>query len=217
MLTTKPLMVPKHREMITQQEAFEALEMIELLEQFVASGEGELMINTEDPSFQISSQTHQRLLGYFKFIESQWEAGIRLTDLSNINGMDQIHPNSIVCYTKPILVLINSLDFSCADFFPAILQDNNKAILMGSRTAGAGGCVREIAFPNRHGINSFSITTSIAERLDGTPIENLGVIPDIEYNFSKDDILFEYRDFANQINKQVSKILQLKDKHSKKN
>ncbi len=54
-------------------------------------------------------------------------------------------------------MLINEMDMSCADFMPAILQDNKRATLFGSRTAGAGGHVLSFNFPNIHGIADFFI------------------------------------------------------------
>lgn len=199
MLTDKPLSVPVERVMITQEEVFIAViqiqELVEILEELsdILDADDTLLL--------------QNILNYFNFIVSQWDAGKTFTDPCYLLGFDQIFPHPEVRYTKPILVLINSLDFSCADFFPAILQDNKRATLMGSRTAGAGGYVEEKSFPNRHGIGSFSLTGSIAERINGLPIENLGVSPDYEYKFTLDDILFGYQDFADQINLQIVNML----------
>lgn len=203
MLSDRSLRLPQHRAMLTQEEAFEAQRMISLLEGCQEYEDGWLFRSKGYENFSISDDTYQKFLGYYKFIESQWNAGLRFTDLHYLDGVDCIQPHPFIAYTKPILVLVNGLDFSCADFFPAILQDNRRAIVMGSRTAGAGGCALEVSFRNRHGIESFSLTTSIAERPGGLRIENVGVVPDIEYNFSLDDILYGYCEFADRINKQL--------------
>lgn len=207
MLTDKPLYMPKEREMITQEEVVVALEIISLLEKVNSNEDAQLLLGNEVAGIPITYQTCLRLLDYFKFIQDQWETGNKLTDPYYLLGFDQIMPNPIVQYTKPILVLINSLDFSCGDYFPAILQDNKRASLLGCRTAGAGGYVLPCSMPSQHGISFFTLTGSIAERLDGNPIENLGVVPDREYQFTLEDVLYGYPDFAEEVNRQITSII----------
>ena len=96
-------------------------------------------------------------------------------------------------------MLVNSLDFSCGDFFPAILQDNKRATILGTKTAGAGGYVLETSFLNLQGIAHFSYTGSIAFRLDGQPIENYGVTPDIVYNMTTYDLQNNYGQYTRTI------------------
>jgi hypothetical protein len=207
MLTDEPLSVPKEREMITQQEVVIALEVIKLLEEIKSNEDAQLILGNEIAGIPITYQTTLRLLDYFKFIQAQWESGNKFTEPYYLLGFDQILPHPTVRYTKPILVLVNSLDFSCGDYFPAILQDNKRAKLIGRRTAGAGGYILPGFFPNRHGISMFTLTGPIAERLDNNPIENLGISPDIEYQFTFEDVVFGYPDFANTVNNQIINLL----------
>jgi hypothetical protein len=46
-----------------------------------------------------------------------------------------------VVYTKPIIFLIDDFSTSAADIFPAMMQDNRRGPLVGTRTNGAGGSV----------------------------------------------------------------------------
>jgi hypothetical protein len=52
-----------------------------------------------------------------------------------LNGVAEILPAKNP-YTKKIVVLINELDFSAAEFLAAILQDNKRATLFGESTGG---------------------------------------------------------------------------------
>src|SRR5262249_51204751 len=46
-----------------------------------------------------------------------------------------------VVYTKPIIVLIDEFSISAADIFPSMIQDNGRALLVGTRSSGGGGSV----------------------------------------------------------------------------
>ena len=48
---------------------------------------------------------------------------------------------SAVVYTKPLIVLVDEFSTSAGDIFPAMLQDNGRGPLVGTRTNGAGGSV----------------------------------------------------------------------------
>lgn len=205
MLTHYPLVTPKHRLMITQRDVMEAIEILSILEHVESDDEAEAL-------FWGSSlyKTHQYVLflkEFYRFIIDEWNAGRMLTNPIHIEGIDQINPHPEYRYTKPILILINQLDFSGGDFFPAIMQDNKRALLMGTRTAGAGGFVRGFAFPNCHGIAGFTYTASIAERVNKQPIENLGVSPDIECQLTIEDLQFNYKSYVSQINLIIQQVL----------
>jgi Peptidase family S41/PDZ domain len=194
-LSNKPLDLPKEKMMITPKDIEGAVKRLEILES--------LQENLGYLSF-IDEEEFITLWDYNNFIVSEWNAGRNFTNPYYMAGVSTVTPSkSKVVYTKPILVLINGLDMSAGDFFPAILQDNHRATLLGTRTAGAGGYILNTTFPNRFGIKTISYTASIAERADKNPIENLGVTPDIEYKLTEDDYQNNYQGYVNAINNAV--------------
>lgn len=108
-------------------------------------------------------------------------------------------------YTKPIVVLIDEFSASGGDAFPATLQDNQRALLVGMRTMGAGGNVVD-----RNGAwyaeASTRVTRSLMHRrfeiatpeFPSTPfIENVGVRPDVELDYmTRDNLLQSGRPFV---------------------
>ena len=98
-------------------------------------------------------------------------------------------------YTKKIVVLINALTFSAAEFLAAILQDNNRAILFGERTPGAGGCARRIPLPkyaDEFNIDQITTRWTLAWRTNGQPIQDIGVHPDVSYSVTAEDLQSGY-------------------------
>ncbi|HEV8051108.1 MAG TPA: protease-like activity factor CPAF [Parachlamydiaceae bacterium] len=205
LLTDQPLTVPKDRSKITQENVFYAYQDIDAL-----SGIKDTQMAVEEfgemwNGYQVDFDYVQGILNYSQGLIDQWNEGKTFTDFQYHYGIESIKPNTKVNYTKPILVLVNSLDFSGGDFFPAILQDNHRATIMGTKTAGAGGKVEKFYFPNLNGIKHISLTTSFALRPNGLPIENLGVTPDIPYEFTAFDLQNNYADFVGKILEVLSK------------
>lgn len=198
LLSSAPLPTPKHQVAINQKEVMEAIDNIDELQLYQFLDE-----NTE-------SLSAKQMLDYYKFIIDEWQKGHFLTDSTHLGGVDYVQPHARIRYTKPILMLINELDFSAGDFMPAILQDSGRAILMGTPTAGAGGAVTQFTFPNRHGIKTISFTHTIAERINLQKIENLGVMPDIEYRLTEDDLRSGYQGYKDAINQAVSQLIKHK-------
>ncbi|MDE2293130.1 MAG: hypothetical protein KGL53_13700, partial [Elusimicrobia bacterium] len=98
------------------------------------------------------------------------------------------------------------LDFSCGDFFPAILQDNKRATVFGVRTSGAGGAVKATQFPNQFGIAGLSYTWTIALRTSGQPIENKGVTPDVSYDLTAEDIANGLSGYVKAVNDELDRM-----------
>jgi C-terminal processing protease CtpA/Prc len=200
LFSTEPMYTPKHQVAINQKQVMEAVNTLDELQFY-------LLVDNSNNYDSKQSETIQQLMSYYQFIIDEWNNGQVLTHPTHLAGIECIKPHPFVHYTKPILMLINELDFSAGDFAPAILQDNRRAILMGTKTAGAGGAVTKFSFPNRNGIKDVSFTDTIAERINLQKIENLGVIPDIEYQITEEDIKKGYQNYRNTINQAISHLL----------
>lgn len=199
MLTDKPLHVPTHRMSITQKEVVGALELIPILGSISSDQDAEDVLGETLEGLFVNHSLAKNFQNYFEFTVAEWNSGTTFTSPVALFCLSEIKPDPYVRYTKPLLVLINELDFSCGDFFPAMLQDNKRATLFGARTAGAGGCVLMTEYPNLFGISHLSYTGSIAQRIDNNPIENLGVTPDIGYELTVEDLRGGYAPYIAEV------------------
>ncbi len=207
-ITKEPLKTPHHRFTIDSKDVWDAHDSLKkldlLIKIFELLGVKELGSMYGYPA---DIQFFFHMKSYFQFIIQQWEEGKTLTDPHFLYGVDYIRPNPNYGYSKPILLLINELDFSGGDFFPEIAQQNKKVTLMGTNTAGAGGYVLSKVERNRAGVIGYSYTSSLAFKADGYPLENLGIAPHIEYIVSPLDLQTGFLPFKNEINKTIKSIL----------
>jgi len=106
---------------------------------------------------------------------------------------------ALLAYDKPILLLTDEFSTSAADNFAAVLQDSGVAKLFGYRTAGAGGNV--VNYPAgffSEGMVLLSQMLTVRPSLQTSPgfpasryIENVGVRPDIEYDYQTRENLLQ--------------------------
>jgi hypothetical protein len=94
-------------------------------------------------------------------------------------------------YKKPLLVLADEFTWSAGEFFSAVIQDNGRAPIFGTRTVGAGG-PQTSADGTAYTQSTIFITIGLGNRgrLIHTPdfpptpyLENVGVRPDIPYDY----------------------------------
>lgn len=202
MLTDKPLVAPRHRMALTQADIVDAYKQLATLDKVTNDEQAKDALGSSLDGYPATYETAQFTKNYLRYLIAEFNAGRTLTNPYWLQGADHINP-AATHYTKPILLVINNLDFSGGDFFPATMQDNKRVTVFGSRTAGAGGYVNDVNFPNDLGVNAFRVTESIAERVDKNPIENLGVKPDIAYDISEADLTGGYADYVKAINAAV--------------
>ncbi len=206
-LSDMPLELPKHKIALSQEDIMQMLQFSDALQQIYDDNSARRLLGDDLHGIPVTYKVVQGFLDFIQFQLSEWNAGKTITDPYPLDSMFETVPYPGIHYTKPILILINGSDLSAGDFFPAIMQDNQRATLFGTRTAGAGGYVEGFSYPNRLGITRFSFTCSLAERKDKTPIENLGVTPDIHYEITAKDIQDGYQGYAEAVNHAVSSLL----------
>ncbi len=207
MLTDTPLVPPKFRQTITQQHIIGALSEVDELEEIHDDADARDVLGDTLQGYPVDYRLAQSLLKHCRFLIDEWNSGKRITNYDYLLGMSTLAPYPYVHYTKPIIVLTNELSISCGDFFPAILQDNKRALIFGAKTAGAGGGVQMFTHPNHFGIAGYSCTSSIAERVNREPIENLGVTPDISYDVTVEDMQGGYKQYAEAVKKLLQDVI----------
>lgn len=203
LITDQPLKLPTHEELLIPEDVYHAAVLYKSLgdikEEDFSSGET-IQGYVVQPSIISDMRNHSLA------IIKAWEEGKQLSPALPLSGLAEVMPHPKKQFNKPIVVLTDELDFSCADFFPAILQDNKRASVFGQRTAGAGGYVRFYPHTSRFGVKGFNMTNSIAYRLDGTPIESLGATPDFPYELTVRDLRENYSDYIKALDEVLLKV-----------
>jgi len=113
---------------------------------------------------------------------------------------------NVVAYTRPLIVLVDELSASGADYFPATIQDNQRGPLVGWRTMGAGGSVTGWE-AGTYSLGTTTVTQSLMHRktlvvTSDYPsthyVENVGVRPEIQVDYmTYDNLVQSGRPFVN--------------------
>lgn len=206
MLTDKIIKTIPEKEILSPGSSLSAYENLKELEEIKTQDDVKKKYKTELlGGLSINLQHIRMLKNYYQAMLEDGSSGKRLSRLNYVLGMEYINPHKSVHYTKPVVILVNELSISAGDFFPALVQDNGLAKILGVKTSGAGGYVKGARIPNTLGIQSTRVTGSIAFRKGVTPIENLGVTPDIIHEFTVKDLTEDYSDYIKKINQQFTK------------
>lgn len=87
-------------------------------------------------------------------------------------------------YTGPLMVLIGTNTASSAEMLTVALKDSGRATLVGQTTAGGSGNPLQLTV----GGGQVRFSTGDFRRNDGTPIEGVGIAPDISVSWSVEDV-----------------------------
>ena len=148
---------------------------------------------------------HKNLKNIVDLVKETWQKGHFMTKKTNLRGFDSFEPNQ-VRYTKPILMLIDHQSGSGGDAFPSMMKGLGRATLFGTQTMGLGGHVQNTPALNNSGIN-MRITKSLFYKPNGDEVENNGAIPDIKYSVTRNDMLFEYKEYQQAYLKALMELL----------
>ncbi len=199
--------LPKHHQLISINEAHEASSNIEFLELITSDKEAQEYFGKTFYTYPMDYKLIQNWIKHYHFIVNEWMESHFFTEPTAFSGIEEIEPAEEQSYTKPILLLVNEKAMSCGDIFPAIMQDNDRATLMGRTTMGAGGCVEMVQFPNCSGVQAFAITRSLIVRSNGEKIEGIGVTPDVPYETTVEDLQHQHRGFRKAVRAEVANLL----------
>lgn len=87
---------------------------------------------------------------------------------------------------KPVIILVNGTSASASEILSGAMKDYHRAKIIGTKTYGKGMVQKIIPMPNETGLN-----LTIAKYLTpkGKDINKKGISPDVEVEFTKNDIL----------------------------
>jgi len=99
-------------------------------------------------------------------------------------------------YDFPIVVLVNAGSASGTEVVAAAMQDNNRALIIGNQTFGKGSI--QTVYPLKDG-SALRITTSEFYTPKGVEIQQMGIIPDLVLESSKQEDIEREKDLAKAI------------------
>jgi len=213
LLTRKPLRTSQHCIALASNRIDEAVEILDDCAKATDDKKMRAIFGKHMGGYPVDREFVKKLEHMARFVLSEHAQGKAFSDPYFIDGVDTINPDPKVGFSKPIVCLTNELDFSNGDFFPAILQDNGRATIFGAETAGAGGAVETYKIPNNLGVASFSVTVTQGIRTDPKRplIENGGVIPDVAYNITPEDLRGDFKPYGDAVNNEVMRQIGLED------
>ena len=111
---------------------------------------------------------------------------------------------------KPMIIIVNGGSASASEIVAGALQDNNRAIIIGTRTFGKGSVQtlyplnkNNIFFPNSKNLGAIKLTTAEYYTPSGRSIQAEGIIPDfiIEQKSDENNDPEKYKVGETQLNK----------------
>ncbi|MRX40609.1 peptidase S41 [Flavobacterium sp. LC2016-23] len=108
-------------------------------------------------------------------------------------------PYKGLIYKGPIVILVNSNTASASEFFSSILQDYNRALLLGSTTLGKATMQTILSLDENKNTDFLKITINKFYRVTGKSHQYIGVTPDVVLPEFYEDVYQKESDFPTAI------------------
>lgn len=97
-------------------------------------------------------------------------------------------------YKGPVIILVNGNTASASEFFATILQDYNRAMVIGSSTLGKATMQTILPLENEEE-NFVKVTINKFYRITGKSHQSIGVIPDVQVPVIYESIIQKEKDY----------------------
>jgi len=97
--------------------------------------------------------------------------------------------NRGMIYSGPMVVLVNGFSASASEFFAGVMQDYNRALIVGSTTVGKATMQTILPLDGEESTDFVKVTVDKFYRVTGKSSQYLGIIPDIELPAYFNDLL----------------------------
>lgn len=108
-------------------------------------------------------------------------------------------PYKGLIYKGPIVILVNSNTASASEFFSSIMQDYNRALLIGSTTLGKATMQTILSLDETKNTDFLKITINKFYRVTGKSHQYVGVTPDVVLPEFYEDVFQKESDFPTAI------------------
>jgi carboxyl-terminal processing protease len=132
--------------------------------------------------------------------------------VDNKQGKSVINdPYKGLIYKGPIVILVNSNTASASEFFSSILQDYNRALLLGSNTLGKATMQTILPLDENKQTDFLKITINKFYRVTGKSHQYVGVTPDVVLPEFYEGVFQKESDFSTAIkNDSIAPLLKYK-------
>lgn len=111
-----------------------------------------------------------------------------VVQVKNSDGSIEIgdDPDPAIVYDGPLAVMVNRFSASASEIFAGAIQDYGRGLILGEQTFGKGTVqnlidLNRLASGQRNELGQVKLTIAKYYRVNGGSVQNLGVVPDIEF------------------------------------
>lgn len=169
----------------------------------------------EDVATEVKKLKEQKISGLI--IDLQYNGGGSMDEAVRMAGMfinfgpisiltdKQMKYNTLrdynrgMLYDGPMVVLVNGLSASASEFFAGVMQDYNRAVIVGSPTLGKASMQTIMPLYEKEETDFIKVTVDRFYRVNGRSSQYTGIIPDVKLPMMFADIMPRESKMANAL------------------